>query len=124
MEKAEKPPVEIKAFLRDGVPTVHVEDIRVEYISCEREPLHVQTAIGPLHTADDFFFTGEIVNALYKAQSAIVHCRECKHWFDDGVDFAGSTKELASCNCDALLRRKDFFCANGERRTEAANEQD
>ena len=46
-----------------------------------------------------------------RAQNDIVRCHECKHWFENGSD-------LASCDCDALLRHKDFFCANGERRKE------
>ena len=38
----------------------------------------------------------------------VVRCGECKHWFDNGTD-------LCSCDRDALLRRRDFFCADGAR---------
>lgn len=34
-------------------------------------------------------------------------CANCKHWFDNGTN-------LASCDRDALLREKDFFCAAWE----------
>ena len=34
-------------------------------------------------------------------------CENCKHWFDNGSD-------IASCDCDALLRERDFLCANWE----------
>lgn len=39
----------------------------------------------------------------------IVHCEHCIHWADNGT-------ATASCDCDALIRRYDFFCANGRRR--------
>lgn len=39
----------------------------------------------------------------------VVNCGECKHWFDNGTD-------LCSCDRDALLRRRDFFCADGARK--------
>lgn len=39
----------------------------------------------------------------------VVRCGECKHWFENGTD-------LCSCDRDALLRSRDFFCADGERK--------
>lgn len=39
----------------------------------------------------------------------VVRCGECKHWYENGTD-------LCSCDRDALLRRRDFFCADGERK--------
>lgn len=49
----------------------------------------------------------------------IVHCRECKHWKDsDGVYRRGIDAE-SKCrvNCEEVMRG-DWFCADGERRTE------
>lgn len=39
----------------------------------------------------------------------VVRCGECEHWWDNGTD-------LCSCERDALLRRRDFFCADGKRK--------
>lgn len=52
---------------------------------------------------------GGLVTAPAADVAKIVRCGECKHWFDNGTD-------LCSCDRDALLRRRDFFCADGERR--------
>jgi len=41
----------------------------------------------------------------------VVTCGECKHWFENGSDYC-------SCDRDALLRERDFFCAAGEKREE------
>lgn len=49
----------------------------------------------------------------------IVHCRECKHWKDsDGVYRRGFCAE-SKCrvNCEKVMRG-DWFCADGERRTD------
>lgn len=42
----------------------------------------------------------------------VVTCGECKHWFENGTDYC-------SCDRDALLRERDFFCAGGEKRGES-----
>ena len=42
----------------------------------------------------------------------VVRCGECKHWFENGTDYC-------SCDRDALLRERDFFCAAGEKREES-----
>ena len=42
----------------------------------------------------------------------VVTCGECKHWFENGSDYC-------SCDRDALLRERDFFCAAGEKREES-----
>lgn len=39
----------------------------------------------------------------------VVRCKDCKHWFDNGTDYG-------SCDQDALVRHKCFFCFLGERR--------
>lgn len=44
----------------------------------------------------------------------VVTCGECKHWFPIG-------SEWRSCDRDALMRHKDFFCAAGERQTNSAD---
>ena len=36
-------------------------------------------------------------------------CGDCKHWFDNGTDYC-------SCDRDALLRERNFFCAAWERK--------
>lgn len=47
-----------------------------------------------------------------KAVRPVVTCGECKHWFENGTDYC-------SCDRDALLRERDFFCAAGEKREES-----
>ena len=42
----------------------------------------------------------------------VITCGECKHWFENGTDYC-------SCDRDALLRERDFFCAAGEKREES-----
>lgn len=42
----------------------------------------------------------------------VITCRECKHWFENGTDYC-------SCDRDALLRERDFFCAAAEKREES-----
>lgn len=41
----------------------------------------------------------------------VITCGECKHWVENGTDYC-------SCDRDALLRERDFFCAAGEKREE------
>ena len=41
----------------------------------------------------------------------VVRCKDCKHWGE-----SAASKKLGSCDCDALLRSENFFCAAGERR--------
>lgn len=43
----------------------------------------------------------------------LIRCKDCKHWFNAPVN-----DEYNSCEEDALIRHKDFFCANGELRGE------
>ena len=75
----------------------------------------------------------EAVNALIKAECSpkvaaylidavatipaadvrpVITCGECKHWFENGTDYC-------SCDRDALLRERDFFCAAWEKREES-----
>lgn len=42
----------------------------------------------------------------------VITCGECKHWFENGTDYC-------SCDRDALLRERDFFCAAGEKKEES-----
>lgn len=48
-------------------------------------------------------------NDELRKERPVVRCGECEHWWDNGTD-------LCSCERDALLRRRDFFCADGERK--------
>lgn len=41
----------------------------------------------------------------------LIRCKDCKHWFNAPV-----SDGYNSCEKDALIRYKDFFCANGELR--------
>ena len=51
-----------------------------------------------------------MLNALPAADvRSVVKCEECQHWIYNGTD-------LCSCERDALLRRRDFFCADWERK--------
>lgn len=63
----------------------------------------------------DYAGTRECVSCVNPAEAIpaadvveVVRCRDCKHWFDNGTDYC-------SCDCDALIRHKDFFCAYGVR---------
>ena len=42
----------------------------------------------------------------------VITCGKCKHWVENGTDYC-------SCDRDALLRERDFFCAAGEKREES-----
>lgn len=46
----------------------------------------------------------------------VIRCKDCKHWYDAPV-----IKEYNSCELDALIRHKDFYCANAERRTDGTD---
>ena len=80
-----------------------------EYI--EREAAY-DTLTGYYHHSTDIQHEA-LIEALSRVPAAdvapVVRCGECKHWFDNGTD-------LCSCDMDALLRRRDFFCADGERK--------
>lgn len=56
------------------------------------------------------------MSALFRIPTAdvrpVITCGECKHWFENGTDYC-------SCDRDALLRERDFFCAAGEKREES-----
>lgn len=40
----------------------------------------------------------------------LVRCKDCKHWTVTSED------DYQSCECDALIRHKDFYCARAERK--------
>jgi len=44
------------------------------------------------------------------ALAPIVRCFECAHWGGNETDNVGS------CDCDALIRHRSFYCAAGDRR--------
>ena len=44
------------------------------------------------------------------ALSPIVRCGKCTHWSGNETDNVGS------CDCDALIRNRNFYCAAGDRR--------
>lgn len=58
----------------------------------------------------------DVIKALESIPTAdvrpVITCGECKHWFENGTDYC-------SCDRDALLRERDFFCAAGEKREES-----
>lgn len=41
----------------------------------------------------------------------LIRCKDCKHWHD-----APTSDGYNSCEKDALIRHKDFFCAAAERK--------
>ena len=61
-------------------------------------------------------FVTEVIDLLRMIPAAdvrpVVTCGECKHWFE----FPG--QDFCSCDRDALLRHRDFWCAGGEPREE------
>ena len=46
-----------------------------------------------------------------KALKQIVHCRDCKHQVDRG-------RKYKECDQHFIIAKDDWFCADGERRTE------
>ena len=44
----------------------------------------------------------------------VVRCAECKHWAE-----SQTSAEYGSCDCDALLRWRDFYCASGAKMEES-----
>lgn len=91
---------------------------RKEYIERE-EAIAFMNEVEPCicHDPDGAVFTAtkdsnmlEFLRAIPAADVApVVRCGECEHWWDNGTD-------LCSCERDALLRRRDFFCADGKRK--------
>lgn len=51
----------------------------------------------------------DAVEALPSAQPEIIRCKDCKHWHN-----APASDGLNSCEKDALIRHKYFFCADAE----------
>jgi len=49
--------------------------------------------------------------ASFPASVEIIRCGECKHWTE-----SQTSAEYGSCDRDALLRWRDFFCADSERK--------
>ena len=48
----------------------------------------------------------------------VVRCRDCKHFFDDGVRFEeGGGVVFMRCELCHEDARDEFFCADGERRS-------
>lgn len=41
----------------------------------------------------------------------VVRCADCKYWTVTGT----GDDDYYSCGCDALIRYRYFYCANGER---------
>ena len=65
------------------------------------------------------FFTGGIEKAICESPTVdavrVVRCKDCKH----GRPYI-HTKEYVACevDCEPIDRDSDFFCADGERRSE------
>ena len=55
--------------------------------------------------------------ALLKEQPEIVRCKDCKNWVGNGADIDELPYWLP---CKGEMRRPDYFCADGERRTDDA----
>ena len=79
-----------------------IKALKDHKICCEHDFGWNQTVLDALDTA---------IEVLASDVVPVVRCGECKHWYDNGTD-------LCSCDRDALLRRLDFFCADGERRND------
>ena len=51
--------------------------------------------------------------------NGIVHCRDCKHRSDKMYDYYGNPNDkVYVCQINDLAKKPDWFCADGERRTE------
>ncbi len=79
----------------------------------EKEYIDKQDAIKEIYRFDGYLDDDMIWRlhyAIRKIPAAdvrpVVTCGECKHWFENGSDYC-------SCDRDALLRERDFFCAAG-----------
>ena len=72
----------------------------------------------------------DMILALLKEQEAVVRCKDCKHrpkepnWktYEDGFDIEFPEGSKCPCQCSddeyySWYPRDDWFCANGERRT-------
>lgn len=44
-------------------------------------------------------------------ESELIRCKDCKYWYD-----APASDGYNSCEKDALIRHKDFYCAEAERK--------
>ena len=70
----------------------------------------VERAINSIPAADVAERASGIIGVIPAADvRPVVTCGECKHWVENGTDYC-------SCDRDALLRERDFFCAAGEKR--------
>ena len=51
------------------------------------------------------------LSALPSAQPELIRCKDCRYWYD-----APASDGYNSCEMDALIRHKDFYCADAERK--------
>ena len=74
--------------------------------------------IPQLHT--ESFLTKEQAEQFrdtFKNLTVVVRCRDCKHWLSPGIGYKNA--DLGRCMGRGHgLQKSEFFCADGERRSE------
>ena len=87
-----------------------------DYISREAAIKRFNFAVLDCLGMEPTIRAGDIIKALESIPAAdvrpVITCGKCKHWVENGTDYC-------SCDRDALLRERDFFCAAGEKREES-----
>ena len=80
-------------------------NIACQYSKKQRQVMCSACPLGDAFDVIDEFPNADVVE--------VVRCKDCKYWFN-----APTADDFNSCEQDALIRHKDFFCACGERRSE------
>ena len=77
-------------------------------------PENLTSSAEEIQALNDFYMFQTLIEAQPTADVVeVVRCNDCKHWYD-----APAMDEYNSCELDALIRHKDFYCANAERRAD------
>ena len=58
--------------------------------------------------------------ALLKEQPEIVRCKDCKHWSAERINDYNKCKRWINVGVNNFATMGDWFCADGERRTDDA----
>ena len=101
----------IDRYLIENIPAADVLP-RDEGIKLGAELAAMHGATPEQQQLEEAYLKGVEYGMTRRDVRPVITCGECTHWLENGTDYC-------SCDRDALLRERDFFCAAGEKRQES-----
>lgn len=81
--------------------------------------IETKLAMAENRKQNEMFVTLDVMHdilSMLKEQPQIVRCKDCKYW-DQLMEHRGLCHELTNTHSEAFVTSSDWYCADGERRT-------